>query len=534
MRTRHLSVLPLLFAALFITGCAGDEMPQQPNGGGTKGNTATATTAFTGETQTPSTINAKEFKPQTRTAATHTIGNGASVTWTATDKIWVKDDAGVFQQSNAVTFPDAGNEAKGRFDLGSSTFTGTTHAVAYTNTASATEVEIKSEQTQSAPNNFEHLGASGDCGIAMATGNAGNYKFTLEHKASYLCLLPHSTNEYVNRSKLIKVEISADDDIAGTYTMAADGSLTLASDGSKSITVTTGTGFELDNTTTDQGKNAVYAVIAPGNHSLRIRYWLHNTTDCPYGDIEGTVTKYVTINCEVGKIHDVIANLAPKDYSSWLYWMWDAKQPYWYGHEWDKSGYIAGTDQPTVNFESGDRPYSLTDPDRWYHEGSGSFEGSVNDLFNPNKPGHVPNANEMSWYCMQGDPRWDADELWSTIGHHLYKGGIWLKKHDKISGFSSTVSADGSTDLRTTFKRYETTPSNTLPTVSGQVDYFYLPTLGYYYAGTLYTLARNGSYRSSSTVPGEQNSAYGFGFSSGYVNVGNLNRDFGNTAVPFE
>ena len=70
-----------------------------------------------------------------------------------------------------------------------------------------------------------------------------------------------------------------DDDIAGTYNMAADGTLTLASGGSKTITVTTGSGFAIDNSTEDMSKNATYAVVAPGTHTFRIRYWLRNTTD---------------------------------------------------------------------------------------------------------------------------------------------------------------------------------------------------------------------------------------------------------------
>ena len=34
----------------------------------------------------------------------------------------------------------------------------------------------------------------------------------------------------------------------------------------------------------------------------------------------------------------------------------------------------------------------------------------------------LPNANEMAWYVLKGDPHSDADELWSTMGY-LYKGG---------------------------------------------------------------------------------------------------------------
>ena len=109
----------------------------------------------------------------------------------------------------------------------------------------------------------------------------------------------------MKRSKLFKVEIMSDDDIAGTYDIAANGALTLASGGSKTITVTTGSGFAIDNATEDMSKNATYAVVAPGTHTFRIRYWLRNTTDNPEGTIEGTVSKIITLNCAAGSIQDI-------------------------------------------------------------------------------------------------------------------------------------------------------------------------------------------------------------------------------------
>ena len=72
----------------------------------------------------------------------------------------------------------------------------------------------------------------------------------------------------MNRSKIIKIEISSEDNIAGVYNIATDGTLSLASGGSKTITLTTGSGFDIDNTTADMSKNASYAVIAPGTHNL--------------------------------------------------------------------------------------------------------------------------------------------------------------------------------------------------------------------------------------------------------------------------
>ncbi|MCE2617278.1 hypothetical protein [Phocaeicola oris] len=482
MTTRHLSVLSLLFAALFITGCAGDEMPQQPNGGGTKGNTATATTTFTGETQVPATVGANTASLTTRTAATHNV--------------------------------------------------------VYTNTNAADKVEIKSEQTQSTPNNFDHLGESGDCGVATATGSAGNYKFTLNHKSSYLCLLPRSTNSVLQGCSLTKIEVEGDKNIAGTFTLTENGlSSAPTSDGANRITLTCGSaGFPLTNTGTNIETNGSYMVIAPGTYNLTIRYWIKDTVT----KVEGTITKTLSsLTCEAGKIHDITANLGVRDYSDRLYYMWDAEKPYWYGHEWDKAGYTAGMDQPTVNGNTGSAyPKNNSDP-RWYnpaYDGYGiANSGSHNPLFNPISVSHVPNANEISWYAMQGDPHWDADELWTTMGH-LHKGGMWFKKHDKIDGFSSTVSADGSTDLRTnpSSKNYSNSLVSSTPlSVSELPNYFFLPALGLYENGKLYRINSAGHYWSSSARPYGDNSAYNMNFNSGGVIVSIASRYASYAAVPF-
>ena len=511
------------FAALLLTAsCANDDTVQE--GKQKQTDIPTGSTVFTGTSQPDAT---------TRTAIlNHTKGAGASVNWSYTDKIWVKDDAGTWQQSAWATIPSAANLSFAKFSL-SGTYTGASHDIIYTNKAvsgSQPQVEIKTEQTQSAPNNFDHAGASGDCGIA--TGNkAGNgYVFTLNHKASYLCLIPRTTNEYVKRSKLIRVEIMSDDEIAGTYNMAADGTLTLASGGSKTITVTTGSGFSIDNTADNMSKNATYAVVAPGTHTFRIRYWLRNTTDNPSGAIAGTVSKIVTLNCTAGSIHDITANLNPHDYDGDHYYMWDAQEQYWKGHEWNLGG-----SQSTLNYDlpgatnSNDCAKSNADS-RWkneYYPGYGvsnpATHSSCKDL---------PNANEMSWYTMYGDPRWDGDELWITMGH-LYKGGMWFKKKSVLlaeGNYNTEKSADGTTDLRTTFKSYNNTNSSInsgVPSASDANKYFYLPALGYYVSGQLFDVGISGNYWSSSADPWRSNLAYTLGFLSGYVIVYYSSRDGG-------
>ena len=506
-------------ALLFATSCANDDVAQ--NEKQNKDNTPAGTTVFTGTSLPDAT---------TRTAIlNHTKGAGASVNWSSTDKIWVKDDGGHWQQSGAVTFPFATNKTKGVFAL-SGTYTGSTHDILYTNKAvsgTQPQVEIKTTQTQSAPNNFDHAGESGDCGIATGNKAGSNYKFTLNHKAAYLCFIPRSSNPYVNRSKLIKVEIMSDDNIAGTYDIAANGTLTLASGGSKTITVTTGSGFAIDNSTDDMSKNATYAVVAPGTHKFRIRYWLRNTTDNPAGPIEGTVSKIITLNCTAGSIHDITANLNPRDYDGDHYYMWDAQQQYWYGYEWTK--HLSGnTGQPTLNYNSSSNYAKSNTDSRWYHKGGGS--GVRLDA--THSCADLPNANELFWYCMYGDSRWDADELWTTMGH-LYKGGMWFKKKANISGFNPNTVEDG-TDWRTGGTVYSRSVSQTLPDAADAGNYFYLPALGYYYYGQLLYVGSNGNYWASSANGWDSGDAYYLTFYSSNVTVRNDDRNYGFRAEAFQ
>ena len=501
-------------ALLFATSCANDDVAQ--NEKQKKDNTPAGTTVFTGTSQPETT---------TRTAIlNHTKGAGASVNWSSTDKIWVKDDGGNWQQSGAVTFPFATNKAQGMFAL-SGTYTGSTHDILYTNkTISGTQpqVEIKTTQTQSAPNNFDHAGESGDFGIAAGNKVGSNYKFTLNHKAAYLCFIPRSSNPYVNRSKLIQVEIMSDDDIAGTYNIAANGALTLASGGSKTISVTTGSGFDIDNSTDDMSKNATYAVVAPGTHTFRVRYWLSNTTDNPNGPIVGTVSKIVTLNCAAGSIQDITANLDPHDYDGDHYYMWDAQDQYWKGYEWTKH-LLGNTGQPTLSGgSSSNDPQSNADP-RYWNESYPGY-GTSNPAIHSCKD--LPNVNEMTWYAAN-DPCWDDFELWTTMGH-LYRGGMWFKKKSNISGFNPNTAVDG-TDWRITTNSQTWPVSYTLPSVADANNYFYLPTLGYYRFGQLYNVGHIGDYWSSSAYPWNSggSTAYNLNFVSNYVNVSNFNRFFG-------
>ena len=462
----------------------------------------------------------------------HTKGSGASVIWRNTDKILVKDNAGQWRQSATASFPIPSKKSNALFTIAGS-YTSPTHAVVYTNkglTGSQPQVEIKKEQTQTAPNNFDHAGESGDCGVATAQKVGSDYKFTLEHKASFICLIPRSSNTYVQHSKITKIEISSEDDIAGVYNIASDGTLTLASGGSKTITLKTGSGFDIDNTTADMSKNASYAVIAPGRHSIRIRYWLRNTTDNPKGTIDGTVTKYVTLTFVPGSIHDVTANLSINDYGGTNYYMWDAKANYWSGHEWNS----ADPWQPTKFLTTSSQNYPLPGSDSYNRPrtATGRFDATTAHFT------ALPNANEMAWYVLKGDPHSDADELWSTMGY-LYKGGMWFKKKANIAGFTDSHHPDNaSTDLRDTYMRVAKAASQQLPVITEMNQYFYLPFLGYYSTGSnnykFNAAGVTGYYWTSSAVSSNQTGSYALKIDKGLAALQDASPSNGLIVRPFE
>ena len=192
--------------------------------------------------------------------------------------------------------------------------------------------------------------------------------------------------------------------------------------------------------------------------------------------------------------------------------MWDAQQQYWYGYEWTR--HLSGnTGQPTLNNNSSPNyPQSNSDVSRWYHEGGGSgrFDATQSCA-------GLPNVNEMTWYAVKGEPRWDADELWTTMGH-LYKGGMWFKKKANISGYNPNTAVDG-TDWRTNGKGNSWSVSQTLPDAADVGNYFYLPALGYYLSGQLDYVGGIGYYWSSSAHPWFSSNAYYLYFTRGAVYV---------------
>ena len=459
--------------------------------------------------------------------------------WEAGDKIWVKDDSSNWKQSSNSP---KGKTASFKFLMPGKYTAKSSYEVYYPGkNGNQNQVTISANQTQTEPNTTAHFGASGDCGIAKATRNATSheFEFALDHKAAYLVFKPYTSNDVLKYCYLTKIEVTSDNDIASTSTYTLDptadtgaGALTGTGNGKQIVLTTKGNygstyqnGFPLTNTSASLTTNGAYMVIKPGTHTLRIRYWVKDVAT----GIEGTITKIIPSHTFAKNEYvNMEADLQVKNYDGDHYYMWDAQEQYWYGYEWTKN-LPGNTGQPTLNNRnSPNYPQSNYDVSRWYNEGgsSGRFDAT-------HSCASIPNANEMSWYCMYGDPRWDADELWSTMGH-LYKGGMWFKKKSVLQAenhYSTEKSANGSTDLRTTEDSYSNNVNNSgISSVADVGNYFYLPALGAYNRAVLGDVGSRGNYWSSSSAPSNYYNAYRLSFGSGNVNVARSGRAAGYRA----
>ena len=396
--------------------------------------------------------------------------------------------------------------------------------------SNGSQVTISANQTQTAPDNTEHFGTAGDYGTATATGAVGGsiFSFQLEHQPAYLVFQPYISNTILHDCYLTKVEVTSDNDIAETYSIntttgALDAS---AGTGSKKIVLTTSgsgsysNGFPLTNSSASVSTNGAYMVIKPGTHILKVRYWVKDNAT----GTEGTITKTLPATTYASNTYyDMTANLNVRNYDGDKYYMWDAQQNFWSGHEWNS----ANPWQPVLK-DNTNANYAQNNTDsRYYNDSYPSNGTSCPATHSPCKD--LPNANEMSWYVMYGDPRWDADELWTTMGH-LYKGGMWFKKKSVLQGeghYNTEKSADGSTDLRTTQKEYLNTNSSIynsgLPDAADAGKYFYLPAIGYYITGQLTNIGGVGAYWTSNANPWLSDRAYDMDFSR--VNV-SLNKGY--------
>ena len=503
MKLSYHWVLATLLAVATV-GCSNDDMttetPTKPETD--KGGTAQATFLAGNE--------------GTRTSLNY---DNSNFYWEAGDKIFVKDDENKFYgSSNAVT---GTNVPSFKFMMPGK-YSKNKYMVYYPGKDKTNDnVTIAATQTQNGADNTMHFGTSGDCGVGEATLEGGQYKFKLTHSAAYLCFKP-SYDHPLETSYVTKVEVTADQNIAGNYTLGSDGKLTYKDGGSKTITLTpkeTGSaeGFKLKNnlakTSCETGR--MFMVIAPGTYTLTVKYYITDT----HTGVTGTITKTFGSAAYVANdYYDISAKLTMRAFDA-KYYTWDAKKDYWSGHE---------NDQPKANGSNTITTFpTSSDAQRWYNPLK--YKAGVNNAASYSAK-NCPNANELHWYVMKGDPHWDTTTMW-TVWEHIYTNGMWFKKAEVIAkenGKGSaaalkTVSSDKKN--RVTNQIYETPPNNNkiktgAPT--NRKDYFFLPAMGLYDKNQLKDFRASGFFWTSTPDPYILTRAYNLYFTPNDVVLSNL------------
>ena len=473
MKRQYLWALPV--AALFtLSSCSNDDTVPENKG---KQNVVPAgMTEFAVDDGT------------TRTMGVYT-GSGIDFYWTRGDKLWINNTAVTppLVQSSKDDITDKAATAKFYF---AGTYNAQSYPVRYTGNGNnvGDKVTIKSEQKQETPNDGTHVGTDGDCGTATATRGAdGKYHFTLSHKASYITFIPYYSYEFAEDVKVTQIKVTADKPMAGTYDFDDAGIITdNATSTSTSITLTLNgggnNGFIIPKTAS-YAANAAIMVLAPGVYNnFTVEYTLYDQVT----HVSGTVSKnYGKLYFYAGKNKKVEADLPVPHYSSDRYYMWDAAigQHAWKNHE---------SSQPILFDQVGENYPKLDSDPRWFNPVM--FPTSAT-----RSTAKCPNANEILWYTLHGDPHWDPS-IWSIM-KHLYAGGMWLKKLNVIAKDQNKTlqdlkaAAPGGTNYTKVYpaipKLYERYNINNEKIKVGKPTdtskYILLPLFGFYYTGTTYS-----------------------------------------------
>lgn len=331
-------------------------------------------------------------------------GSGINFYWTEGDRLWV---------NNATLKQDVRNNIADVLAPNSTTPTGVKRAatamfyfegnynapsypVRYTGKGSTVgdKVTFKATQNQPVANDASHIGESGDCGIATATKpvGSGKYNFILEHKASYLTLLPYSTINFSTSVKVTQIKIIADEALSGQFNFD-DAGIDLTSrptptPANRSITLTLaggGTnGFALPVAAAKES-NAAVMVLPPGTyHNVSVEYTLYDQLTTKTATIK---REYASLTFIPGKNKKVSTNLK----------------------------------MPVHIVRMG---YSTTIP---------SF---------------TPNLYQAFWYMFRGDPHIDVTTTYAArrtaaSPANICLGGLWIKKKDYIPGFNATAFSPG-------------------------------------------------------------------------------------------
>ena len=371
----------------------------------------------------------------TRTTAEYD-GSGIDFYWTEGDRLWVNNGTLIQDTKNNIssklvpnpTTPTAVKRAATASFSFAGNYTAPNYPVRYTgkNSTTGDKVTIKAQQNQTTPNDASHLGESGDCGTATAyktyTAEGVDYRFTLDHKASYLTLLPYSTINFSAYVKLTQIKITADEALSGQFNFD-DSGINLASrpaptPANRSITLTLDgrkwRGFPIPVTAAKE-TNAAIMVLPPGTYNnVSIEYTLFNRRFRKTTTIK---KEYASLTFTPGKNKKISTNLQMRECI-----------------------------------------IPITDLDG---------------------RGPCSNINECLWYMWKGDPHFDmttvcAYKSSATSQAFISNGVLWMKKAANIPGFNSGH-VDGK-DYRVYYGEiYGRTSSVSTGTPSNTEDYFFIP-----------------------------------------------------------
>ena len=479
-----------------LTACSNDNVSDADYSNSAKDKDLTGKTSFS-------------ITSEAKTRTSGVYNSGVDFYWTPNDNIWVNSGSTTsptLTASSSNNITSTTTSAKFYFD---GTYTAASYPVRYTGKASTSgnTVTIATSQNQDEANNATQLGTVGDCGVGTATRQTdGSYKFTLDHKASYITFMPYYSKEALAASAVviqINVTVGNGESLAGTFNFSDSGLGTaISSSSSNSVTLTLNgtsseTGFPIPTTAT-ASKNAAIMVVAPGTYStFKVTYSLYDSVTGTKSTISYT---YSGKTCTAGKNQKISTDLGMATYTSRKtnYYMWDAKSNYWDRYE---------SSQPLLN-NAVSTDYATSSADsRWYNT---VFTKEVQTKAT-NSCQNQPTYEALTWYIKAGSPRLDNKTLW-VFANHLYVGGIWLKKQNKISGFSSTNNYTGTYTWALGKGNPFDVAISGKPESTARSDYFYLPALGKYTDGKLTDLGVNGYYWASTPNPvnnGDRSEPYG-------------------------
>ena len=422
----------LVCCALLLAGCTADEIETDK------------------KTKTPdipegATLFESIAQPETRTVlSAYGPGGSLNLLWDAYDGIWAKTSSaptGWVRNSYSNLY---GTRTSDEVVFGfKDRLTEDSYLVRYTGQdgeeLSYDKVTIPSEQLKRIGTQYDpyHFSIRGDCGVAVARKDklTGRYKFQLEHKAAYIGIGPHSSNntmvnfEYDPKFEVKSIKVTADQAICGTFNFNDDGidltSRPATTEQNKSITTS---GCYIPNKDHQGLGNASVIVLAPGTYgTVKVEYVINTVGHDNDPDV--TVNReYKNVTFTAGKVK----------------WM-----------------------RPDFRAEQ-------------YQDREPGHDSRIKDC---------PNINELRWYIEKGDPHWGKyffrkGGLIPGNGRTRFCPGIWIKKLSVIAKENGktveqlkAAAPDGNNYIKSSGgkKKITVSPAD-LP--NNMQDYFFLPALG--------------------------------------------------------